>query len=104
MITKRWMIVGFAAAAVGCGGGENKTELIPAMKNPPGTPADTASFGVADGQAKSGENPYGPKRVDADKKIEEIKKNTGLSDDLKKQLIDEVERTYKAAQDSVKKG
>lgn len=103
MTLKRWMTAGVAAAAIGCGGSENKAELIPAMKNASGAPADTAAFGGADGQSKGGENPYGPKRADADKKIEEIKKNSALADDLKKQLIDEVERTYKAAQDAVKK-
>jgi hypothetical protein len=53
--------------------------------------------------ATSGENPFGPKRSESDKKIAEIKANTALSEELKKQLIDEVERTYQEAQAGMKK-
>jgi hypothetical protein len=37
-----------------------------------------------------------------DKKIAEIRENGSYSEELKKQLIDEVERTYKEAQAGVK--
>ena len=91
------------AVVMGCGSESKTITPAPAMKNVGGAPADEAGSAV-DGERKAGgESPYGPKRVDADKKIEEIKANASLSDDLKKQLIEEVERTYKAAQDGMKK-
>ena len=89
------------ALVAGCGG-DTKIQLTPAMKDVPGLAPDVSTL-AADGKSGGGENPFGPKRADADKKIAEINANVGLSPELKKQLIDEVERTYKQAQETLKK-
>jgi len=95
-----------AAAAVslaGCGSDANTITPAPAMKEVNATPVDDYQLGVDGVRKDGGENPFGPKRADADKKIAEIRGNASLSDDLKKQLIDEVERTYKNAQSGAKR-
>src|SRR5262245_58569841 len=94
--------IGLCAALVGCGDSNEKATLAPPIKNlGAGPPADTAP--AIDGKtAGGGENVFGPKRGDTDAKIAEIRGNPSYSDDLKKQLIDEVERTYKEAQAGVK--
>ena len=91
---------GLAALLVGCGGsGDNS--LAPPIKNLGAVPpADTAP--AIDGKGSGGENVFGPKRADVDKKIAEIRENSSYSEELKKQLVDEVERTYKEAQAGVK--
>jgi hypothetical protein len=87
----------FALAASGCGDAKTASAPLGPMQQANGAPID-ATAPTTNG---AGENPFGPARADADKKIAEIKANASLSDDLKKQLIDEVERTYKAAQGGV---
>jgi len=86
----------FGVLAAGCRDSKSQAPQ-PAMKQVNGAPIDaSAPVGKVDG-----ENPFGPSRADADKKIAEIKANASLTEELKKQLIDEVERTYKAAQNGV---
>lgn len=85
-------------AALGCGS-EAKITPAPPMKLAGGPVLEAAK----PGDKSTGESPYGPKRTDADKKIAEIRGNPALSEELKKQLIDEVERTYKEAQQEPKK-
>lgn len=90
---------GVAALLVGCGGTGDST-LAPPIKNLGAvSPPDAAP--AIDG-AGGGENVFGPKRKDVDDKIAEIRGNSAYSEELKKQLIDEVERTYKEAQAGVK--
>lgn len=92
------------AIAVGCGGGDGTaTTMAPPIKNLGNIPpADSAPGAGADGKSSGGENPQGPRRSDIDKKIAEIRENKTYSEELKKQLIDEVEKTYKEAQAGLK--
>jgi hypothetical protein len=91
------------AAALGCGDGGTKT--IKSELGGGGGPQQVdGAVLTEDGKPVAGENPMGPKRSESDKKIEEIKANKSIPEDLKKQLIDEVERTYKEAQGGFKKG
>ena len=102
---KSKLLAGASALAivVGCSGESNSTATIPPIKNLGNVPpADAVPGATADGKSSGGENVQGPRRSDADKKIAEIKENESYSDELKKQLIDEVERTYKEAQAGIK--
>jgi hypothetical protein len=94
-------VIGAAMLFAGCGGESKPVTPAPAMKMIE-TPSDEAKM-ATDGAKAGGENAFGPKRADADKKIAEIRANAALSAELKQQLVDEVERTYKAAQEGSKK-
>ncbi|HVJ83019.1 MAG TPA: hypothetical protein VNC50_18265 [Planctomycetia bacterium] len=91
------------AATLGCGEGESKKMIKSELGAGGGGAVDGANANVDGKPGVGGENPLGPKRSESDKKIEEIKANKDIPDDLKKQLIDEVERTYKEAQGGFKK-
>jgi len=93
---------GLIAALAGCGDNNEKTTLAPPIKNLGGSPPADSAPAIDGKTAGGGENVFGPKRGDADAKIAEIRANSAYSEDLKKQLIDEVERTYKEAQAGVK--
>ena len=96
---------GLSVAFAGCGGDTKSSGPAQAMTGlgAGGPPPDSGGV-KTDGKATGGESPFGPKRAEADKKISEIRANKDLSDELKKQLIDEVERTYKEAQGGFNKG
>jgi len=89
----RIISIALLGAALGCGS-EAKVTPAPPMKTNGGVVLEA----MKPGDKLAGENPNGPKREDSDKKIAEIRANASLSEELKKQLIEEVERTYREAQ------